>query len=167
MIKRFSVVLILSLLAAACSGGTNVATVDGFSLSLSDIPVESDGFEVAKEAFLDALTWEIRDRVLSTAAEVEFQITLDSEEVTASAAAFLAGLSSENRSDPRANLGYFETLARVVPGQGLLWPLLSEALGDELAAASWENSTLRNADVKVKRRFGVWRVDPEPRVYPE
>ena len=167
MMKRFSVVLTLSLLAAACSGDTNVATVDGFSLSLSDIPVESDGFEVAKEVFLNALNWEIRDRVLSTAAEVEFQITLDSEEVTASAAAILAGLPPESRSDPRANLGYFETLARVVPGEGLLWPLLGEALGDQSAATSWANDTLRNADVKVKRRFGVWRVDPDPRVYPE
>ncbi|MEE9472979.1 MAG: hypothetical protein V3V82_03240, partial [Acidimicrobiia bacterium] len=61
--KRFSVVLTMSLLAAACTGATNVATVDGFSLSLSDIPVEPDGFEVAREVFLNALNWEIRDRV--------------------------------------------------------------------------------------------------------
>jgi hypothetical protein len=167
MMKRFSVVLTMSLLAAACSGATNVATVDGFSLSLSDIPVEPDGFEVAREVFLNALNWEIRDRVLLKAAEVEFQITLDSEEVSANAAAILAGLPPASHSDPRANFGYFETQARVVPGVGLLWPLLAEELGDLSAATNWANNRLRNADVRVKRRFGVWRVNPDPLVYPE
>ena len=97
MMKRFSVVLTVSLLAAACSGGTNVATVDGFSLSLSDIPVESDGFDVPKQAFLAAVNWEIRNRVLLAAAEEEFQITLDAVEVTATAETFRAGIEGVNR----------------------------------------------------------------------
>ena len=49
----------------------------------------------------------------------------------------------------------------------MLWPLLAEELGDLSAATNWANDTLRNADVKVKRRFGVWRVNPDPLVYPE
>ena len=167
MMKRFSVVLTVSLLAAACSGGTNVATVDGFSLSLSDIPVESDGFDVPKQAFLAALNWEIRNRVLLAAAEEEFQITLDAVEVTATAEAFRAGLPSLDSEDPRPTLGYFETQVRVGRRAGLLWPALAEALGDESAATAWAITTLRNADVSVNRRFGVWRVDPEPLVYPE
>ena len=167
MMKPFSVALTISLLAASCSGGSNVATIDGFGLSLSDVPVESDGFDVEREQFLIALNWKVRDRVLVAAAEAEFQIALDAGEVAASTAEFFAEVPPEFQSHPLANRAFFETLARVAPEVGLLWPLLTEALGDELAAASWANSTLRSADVKVKRRFGVWRVDPEPRVYPE
>ena len=167
MMKRFSVVLVLSLLAGACGGNVNVATVDGFGLSLSDIPIESEGFDVPREEFLIALNWKVREQILVTAAENEFRIVLDADEVTASAAAILAEVPPEFQANPLANLSYFETLARVAPEFGSLWPLLDEALGDELASANWRNNTLRSAEVEVKKRFGVWRVNPDPRVYPE
>lgn len=164
MTKRLMLVLVLALAAGACGGGdVKVATVNGSELLLADIPVEPDGFDVGRDIFLDALIWEIRVRVLLSAAEAEFGIAVDAGEVAANAAQLLAGLPPENQSDPRANLAYFETQARV----GLLGPLLGEAIGDDLAAANWANTALRNADVTVARRFGVWRVDPEPRVYPE
>lgn len=168
MIKRVLVLSALALAASSCGGDVEVARVEGVALSLSDIPVHSAGFAVPEEAFLNALNWEIRDRVLLAAADAEFGIRLDGAEVAASAAQILAGLPSASRGDPRANLAYFETQARVAQGVGLLWPLLEEALGSQPGEATdWANEQLRTARVEVNERFGVWRVTPEPLVYPE
>ncbi len=168
MIKRVLVASALVLTASACSGDVKVATVDGVALSLSDIPVHSAGFSVPEEAFLNALNWEIRERVLLAAADAEFGIRLDEAEVAISAQQILDGLSAASRSDPRANLAYFETQARVAQSVGLLWPLLAEAVGGEQGSATdWANDRLRAANVEVNERFGVWRLTPEPLVYPE
>jgi len=159
--KKTLTVAICSLVLAACAGSTQVITIDGVSLNLEDIPVETDASTIELEVFRNALNWVVADRVLTTAAAEQFGITFSDEEVLALAE---AGLAASDSTDPRSTLGFLKIQARF--GQsGLLWQQLAPLLSEGVLPIEWALDQLRAADVEVSPKYGEWRIDPEPAVY--
>ena len=159
--KKTLTVAICSLVVAACAGSAQVITIDGVSLYLEDIPVETDASTIELEVFRNALNWVVADQVLTTAAAEQFGITFSDEEVLALAE---AGLAASDTTDPRSNLGFLKIQARF--GQsGLLWQQLTPLLPEGVLPIEWALDQLRTADVEVSSKYGEWRVDPEPAVY--
>ena len=114
--------------------------------------------------FRDALNWLIRDQVLLEAADESFGIRLSENDVQGLAEVQLASLPQEALDDPRANLEYFLIQARL-GAQGLLFPRLVDVLPADELPVEWATDRLREADVTVAERFGVWLLEPDPRVY--
>ena len=154
----------MALVLVACSGANAVVTIDGATFDVEDMPIETEASTIDLNVFRNALNWVIRDQVLTAVAADEFGITLDREQLDARAADALAGLSPQDRLDPRANLDYFLIQARVGRG-GLLWEQIDPLLPDGVGQNQWAIEQLRLAEVEVDIRYGEWRTDPEPLVY--
>ena len=157
-----AVVAVLAL--SACAGADSVATVDGVTFDLDDIPIETEASTVDITTFRNALNWVIRDQVLTAAASDEFGVSFDSAETSARASEALAGLSETDQLDPRANLDYFLIQARV-GRDGLLWPQIESRLPAGVTQNEWAIQQLAAAEVEVDVRYGEWRTNPEPLVY--
>ena len=162
--KKTLIALGAVLVLSACAGSDAVVTIDGVTLDLDDVPVSSESSTIDDETFRNALNWAVRDRVLTAAAEDEFGITFAEEELNDRASTALASLDPSEQDDPRANLSYFLIQARVGL-DGLLWPQVDPLLPEDQSQNEWAIEKLLAADVEVDRRYGEWRVNPEPLVY--
>ena len=154
----------VALSLAACSNAGEVATVNGASFDVDDVPITTEESTINLETFRVALNWLIRDQVLTAAARADYGLTLDPAAVEELAVRTLASLSPNDQLDPRANLDYFLIQARV-GRSGLLWEELGALLPEDLTENQWALETMRRADVEVDPRYGEWRTSPEPLVY--
>lgn len=162
--RRTAAAVGVALALAACSGAGEVATVNGATFDVDDIPITTEESSINLETFRVALNWLIRDQVLTAAAREDYGLTLDPAEVEDLAVRTLASLSPNDQLDPRANLDYFLIQARV-GRSGLLWDELAERLPEDLTENQWALESLRRAEVEVDPRYGEWRTSPEPLVY--
>ncbi len=160
---------LFGLALGACSGSVSVVTVDGVTFGLDDVPVETADSTMPIEVFREALQWVIRDQVYMSAAGDEFGIAFSEAELLEQASSALDALPDGLKSDPRANLDYFLIHARVGLGSvglvGRLWSELETRLPDGVSPNQWAVERLTAANVEVDRRYGEWRVSPDPGVY--
>ncbi|MDH3539833.1 MAG: YgdI/YgdR family lipoprotein [Acidimicrobiia bacterium] len=159
--KKLLFLMVAVLALGACSGATDVVTVDGVTFDVDDVPLETDASTIDMELFREAINWLVFDHIVVRAAEDEFGLVLSDEEIEAEASALLA---AGDERDPRNNLPYLRIQARIGPS-GLLGPALLAELPDDVPPFQWANEKLGETDVEVNPRFGEWRVTPNPGIY--
>lgn len=152
---------VIGLALAACAGSSPVVTVNGETFRLDDIPIATDASTVDLDVFRNAINWVIANKVVVSAAEEEFGISIPRDEVMEAASALLAGGDAR---DPRSNLDFLLIQAQIGPN-GLLWPELQPRLPEGITFIQWANDRLREADVEVGPKYGEWQAGPQPGVY--
>lgn len=161
--RRLLLIVGLVIAATGCGGSSYVATVDGQTIDLDDLRIETEANTVPSQTVRIALDILILDTVLVPAAERDFGIRLDNADVDAWIATNVPS-DPEQLGDPRPAADSFPRFARVADN-GLLWPEVANALPEGQTVVEWRNATLAAADVEVNPRYGVWLLEPSPQVY--
>ncbi|NNC90879.1 MAG: hypothetical protein HKN80_00165 [Acidimicrobiia bacterium] len=159
--RKLLIVVMAGLVLGACSGASNVVTVDGVAFDVDDMPLETEASTLDMDLFREAINWVVADRILVQAAEDDFGLVLSNQDVDDAASTLLG---STNPADPTSNLAYQRIQARIGPS-GLLGPAILAALPDGVQLFDWAGEKFNAADVRVNPRYGEWRLAPNPGVY--
>ncbi len=143
MKKLVPILLLVTLVAAACGSGSSTlaATVDGTEITDTDVEglIDVEGSIIPKDQFAQFLGFEIQWEVINTAAAEQFGIEFTDEEVIAEAdRIYETANADETREEFLVNRGVTEEFLLNISRQGLLDVAVREALGSELPPPSQE-----------------------------
>jgi parvulin-like peptidyl-prolyl isomerase len=145
-LKKLALLLVLAaLVLAACGGGSNAvaATVNGEDITVGDVEALIDTGEqstIPKETFAQFLGFDIQWRIVSDAAEDEFEIVVAEEDVTAEAdAIFEEAAQGMTREEFLETNGVTEEFLLQVARQQLLDDQVRELFAAEVEPPSQQD----------------------------
>lgn len=144
MKKLVPILALLALAVAACGGGSRVvaATVDGAEISVGEVEdlLDPEGSTIAKEQFAQFLGFEIQWEIVRRAAEEEWGIVIDEEEIGAEAdRIYEAANADETRDEFLSSRGVTEAFLANIAHQGLIDQAVRAALEDDVPPPSDED----------------------------